>query len=274
MNDPQPFGAHAPTGFARWALERTRALPNRWASRRLAFVLRRLAVRSLRGRPIDTETLGARMRLYPYNNVCEKRILFTPQFFDPQERAILEERIGERFTFVDIGANVGAYALFVAARAGATGRVLAVEPQPDIFDRLTYNIGQNPFGTVKAVACAIADKTGELTLFLDPSNNGESSVKVVSSSPTGVVRVPAVTLLDLLKQESIAQVDAVKLDVEGAEDLILAPFLRDAPVSLHPALLVLEDARSQWQIDLPALLEREGYRLLAQTRLNLVYEKR
>ncbi|HEV2556998.1 MAG TPA: FkbM family methyltransferase [Microvirga sp.] len=274
MNDPEPFGSHTPTGFARWAIERTRAMPDRWAGRRLAYFLRHLAVQSLDGQPLDVETLGARMRLYPYNNVCEKRILFTPQFFDPQERAILEERIGERFTFVDIGANVGAYALFVAARAGATGRVLAVEPQPDIFDRLTYNIGQNPFGTVKAVACAIADKTGELTLFLDPSNNGESSVKVVSSSPTGAVRVPAVTLLDLFKQESITHVDAVKLDVEGAEDLILDPFFRNAPRSLHPTLLVLEDARNQWQIDLPALLERQGYRLLAQTRLNLVYEKR
>ena len=96
MTDPRPFGAHAPTGFARWAIERTRALPDRWASRRLAFVLRRLAIQSLDGRPVDVEALGARMRLYPYNNVCEKRILFTPQFFDPQERAILEVRIGER----------------------------------------------------------------------------------------------------------------------------------------------------------------------------------
>ena len=74
-----------------------------------------------------------------------------------------------RFTFVDIGANVGAYSLFVAARAGGTARILAVEPQPDIFDRLAYNISLNPFGTIKAVDCAVADKTGELTLFLDPA---------------------------------------------------------------------------------------------------------
>ncbi|HEX2509124.1 MAG TPA: FkbM family methyltransferase [Microvirga sp.] len=273
MNDPLPFGVHAPTGFARWALERTRALPDRWASRRLAFILRRLAVQSLDGRPLDVETLGARMRLYPYNNVCEKRILFTPQFFDPQERAILESRIGERFSFVDIGANVGAYALFVAARAGATGRILAVEPQPEIFDRLAYNIRLNPFGTVKAVACAVADKAGELTLFLDPGNKGESSVKIVSSSQTGAVRVPAVPLLDLLNQEGFTAVDAVKLDVEGAEDLILGPFFRDAPAKLHPSLLIIEDGRDQWQMDLSALLERKGYRLVAQTRLNLVYER-
>ena len=83
------------------------------------------------------------------------------------------------FTFVDVGANIGGYSLFVAAHAGPRPRILAVEPQPDVFDRLTYNIRQNPFGTVKAVACAVADKAGEVTLFLDARNRGESSVKIV-----------------------------------------------------------------------------------------------
>ena len=134
-----------------------------------------------------------------------------------------------------MGANVGWYALFVAQEAGPPrARILAVEPQPDIFDRLTYNIRQNPFGTIKAVACAVADKTGELTLFLDPRNKGESSVKIVGSSQTDAIRVPAVTLLDLLSREGFTDVDAIKLDVEGAEDLILDPFFRDAPASLYP----------------------------------------
>lgn len=273
MNDPRPFGAYAPSGFAQWAIERTRTLSGGWASRRLAFLLRRLAVKALKGKPLDVETLGARMRLYPYNNVCEKRILFTPQFFDPQERALLATKIRDGFTFVDVGANVGGYALFVAARAGGSARILALEPQPEIFDRLTYNIRQNPFGTIKAIACAVADKTGELTLFLDPRNKGESSVKIVGSSQSNAVRVPAVTLLDLLQQEGFAQVDAVKIDVEGAEDLILDPFFRDAPASLHPSLIIIEDGRGQWQMDLPKLLESHGYRLILQTRLNLVYEK-
>jgi len=274
MTDPRPFGTYAPTGISRWVLERTRALSDVWLSRRLAFLLRRIAIRSLKGAPLDVETLGAKMRLHPYNNVSERRILFTPQFFDPQERAILEAHIKEGFTFVDVGANIGAYALFVAARAGATARILAVEPQPEIFDRLTYNIRQNPFGTVKAVACAVADKPGELQLFLDPRNKGESSVKIVGSGQAKAIPVPAVTLLDLLKTEGFNRLDAIKLDVEGAEDIILGPFFRDAPMSLHPSLLLLEDGRGQWQIDLPKLIEENGYELLVQTRRNLVYRKR
>jgi FkbM family methyltransferase len=273
MNELRPFGALAPSGFARWAIERTRALPQGWAARRMAMMLRHIALRVMKRAPVDQETFGIRMRLYPYNNICEKRILFTPQYFDPQELKLLEGRITDRFTFVDIGANVGWYSLFVASKAGPASRILALEPQPDIFDRLTYNIRLNPFGTIKAIACAVADKTGELTLFLDQKNRGESSVKIVGSSQSDTLRVPAVTLLDLLRRENFAKVDAVKLDVEGAEDLILDPFFRDAPASLHPSLLIIEDGREQWQMDLPKLLEQHGYRLILQTRLNLVYER-
>jgi len=273
MNDAAPFGTYAPTGFVRWAIERTRALPDVWPAWRILFVLRRLAASFLKGAPVDVERLGARLRLYPYNNICEKKVLFTPQFFDPEELAILETRIRDGFTFIDIGANIGLYALFVAARAGPGARILAVEPQPKVFDRLVYNIRLNPFGTVKAVACAIADKRGELTMFLDPKNSGESSVKIVASSEARTVRVPATTLLDLIRSEGFGRVDAVKLDVEGAEDIILEPFFRDAPPDLHPSFLIVEDGSRQWQSDLPGLLADKGYRLAARTRLNLLFER-
>jgi hypothetical protein len=98
-------------------------------------------------------------------------------------------------------------------------------------------------------------------------------VQIVGSGQAGSVRVPAVTLLDLLKAEGFTRVDAVKLDVEGAEDLILEPFFRDAPVSLYPSLLIVEDERKQWQVDVPQLLEEKGYRLLLHTKSNFVYER-
>ena len=273
MNDSRPFGTFAPSGFTSWVIERMRRMPEGWAPRRLALMLRRIVLGSLKGLPVDLDIFGVRMRLYPYNNVCEKRLLVTPQYFDPEELALLTSRVRSDYTFVDVGANVGWYALFVAAKAGPSSRILAVEPQPEIFDRLTFNIRQNPFGTVKAVACAVADKTGELTLFLDPNNRGESSVKIVGSSQMDAIRVPAVTLLDLFTREGFSRVDAVKLDVEGAEDLILKPFFRDAPQSLYPSLLIIEDGRDSWQTDLQKLLESKGYRQIMRTRMNLVFER-
>ncbi len=274
MKDTQPYGTYAPTGLVARIARRTGRLSyGSWGARRLALFLRRVGIGLLRGKPLDVERYGARMRLYPYNNNCEKKVLFTPQFFDPEERELLERHLEPGCTFLDIGANIGAYALFVAAFAGPRARILAVEPQPDVFDRLTYNIAQNPFGTVKAVACAVADKAGELTLFVDPRNRGESSLKIVGTNEGAQIRVPAVTLLDLAQGEGITRIDAIKLDVEGAEDLILEPFFRTAPASLHPRLLLVENGTDQWQIDLPALLQANGYRLLARTRLNLIFER-
>lgn len=275
--DEKPFGAFAPKGLLARVIAWTRGAPDSFLGRKFAYALRRFGLRRLAGKPVDIESMGARMRLYPDGNVCEKRVLFTPQYFDALERDLLAAQLHDGFRFIDIGANVGAYSLFLAAKAGPTARILAVEPQPEVFSRLAYNIAQNPFGTVKAVACALADKPGELTLFLDSANRGESSVRILRSG-TGAtvttVRVPAVTLLALMESEGYDRLDAIKLDVEGAEDLILEPFLRDAPQHLWPAFIIIEDSRERWQTDLAGLLEANGYEMTAKTRLNLVFERK
>lgn len=273
MTESAAFGTYAPRGIVRRLVGLARAMPDTWLGRRCMLALRRVAMRRMKGMPVDTEALGFRMRVRPYANICEKRMLFAPSHFDPTELALLERAIRPGFVFLDIGANVGAYALFVASRAGPDARIVAIEPQPEIFDRLSFNIRLNAFSTVKALACAIADKAGPVTLFVDPRNAGESSVKIVTSSAAGSLRVDALTLLGLVEGEGFERVDAAKLDVEGAEDLILEPFLRSAPAALLPRLLIVEDGASRWQVDLPALLAETGYRLVTRTRLNLVFER-
>jgi FkbM family methyltransferase len=218
--------------------------------------------------------MGARLRLYPFDNLCEKRILFTPQYFDEAERRLIRSRIRDGFVFVDVGANIGGYALSVAAAAGPDAHILAVEPQPEIFERLVYNIAQNPSGAVKAVACALGEQDGELTLFLHGTNRGASSIRFVPSGGRGeTVKVPSKTLLTLAREEGLARIDAAKLDVEGAEDLILMPFLRDAPETLWPRLLILSKLARRWQADLPGALAARGYRRTRETRHNLVFER-
>jgi FkbM family methyltransferase len=268
------YGSYEAKGLVASILRMTRKATDSWMSRRLVFGLRRLAILRLGGKPVDTEVLGGRMRLWPYRNVCEKRILFTPQFFDPVELAALKSRLKDNFVFLDIGANIGGYAVFVAAHAGPTARVLAVEPQPDIYARLVYNLRLNPFSTVKAVACAVADKEGALTLFVDPENSGESSVKIMTGvTMAGSIKVPSKRLLTMLEEEGFTHVDAAKLDTEGAEDLILDTFFKEAPESLWPRLLIMERGNARWHVDLPALLVGHGYRVVDETRNNVIYER-
>lgn len=265
-----PFGTYAPNRFQRAIIALTRRMPDSWLGRRLAFALRKPVILSL-NHPLDVEALGQKLRLYPFNNVCEKRILFTPQFFDARERAILADLVHDGFVFIDIGANIGGYALFVAGIAGPRARILAIEPQPIVFERLIYNISANPAGTVKAIACAVMDREGDFTLFLNADNRGGSSIKTMASDGDGTsVRVPAKTLLSLVLDENLPRIDAIKLDVEGSEDLILVPFFRDAPEHLWPTTIIMERGSGRWQTDCVELALANGYRILAETNMNAV----
>jgi FkbM family methyltransferase len=147
-----------------------------------------------------------------------------------------------------------------------------VEPQPAVFERLCDNIRLNPGRAVKAVDCAVADLDGEVRLFVDSANRGETGVRYVrQGGGEAGVPVPAKTLLSLLREEGLDRLDAVKLDVEGAEDLILEPFFTTAPQSLWPRMIVIEDGRRSWQVDLLTLFTRSGYRQKAATKRNFVY---
>jgi FkbM family methyltransferase len=272
VNDLSPFGRHAPVGLAGAILEMTRACPASWAGARRAFFLRSLAVQLLSGRPLDVEALGARMRLYPSNNTCEKRLLFTPHYFDPAERALLMNVASEDLHFVDIGASAGPYALFMAGLSGARAQILAIEPNPVIFERLVYNIRQNPFATVKALDCAVADREGEITLFLDAQNQGRTSVRI-SDAQGGSLKVHARTLKAILLSEAYERIDALKIDVSGAEDVILEPFFREAAPQLWPRLILCARANAGWSVDLERMMPAYGYREVLRSRENIGWQR-
>ncbi len=272
--EPQPFGTYAPNPLLQHILRATRVTSHTWAGKRRAIFLRAAAMKQLGARPVDIEALGARLRVHPQHNVCEKRILFTPHYFDEPERDFLTQRLRPGCTFIDIGANIGGYALHVAATMGAGARIIAVEPLDCLFERLVVNIKLNAFATIKALDCAIADKDGEVTLFVDDRNEGDSSIRLFNRGHAGDMRqVPAVTLMSLISRERVTHIDALKLDVEGAEDIILEPFFAHAPPALHPRLLLIPDLGRIWPTDLVSLIEQHNYRAVLHTRSNIAFEK-
>lgn len=115
--------------------------------------------------------------------------------------------------FVDVGSNVGSYALW-AGDCGA--EVIAVEPNADAARRLRENVALNDFA-VEVVECGLANHAGEglFTQDLDTVNH-----LLLQGEPGGTaVRTP-VTTLDLLLAGRRAR--GVKIDVEGAERLVLS----------------------------------------------------
>lgn len=280
-SDLSAFGAHRPGTFVGAMLALTRRLPANRLGLRLSMPLRRLAINALDGAPVDTEIWSQRLRLYPHANGCEKNALFTPQLFDRAELEILATAVdakvaaGQAFTFVDLGANVGLYSLFVAGRAGEAARILAIEPQPGIVDRLAYNLGLNTSACVSILRAAIADAESEMELVLDPRDSGGTHLNKSGAPATGAdaVRVPCRPLLAALDQAEIGEIDVLKVDIEGAEDIALAPFFRDAPQARLPTLLLIEDRPEDWSVDLYDLLRERGYMLEQRLRQNCVFRR-
>ncbi|HWP27884.1 MAG TPA: FkbM family methyltransferase [Xanthobacteraceae bacterium] len=273
------FGALAPGWFDHAVITLTSSLPDNWLGLRLAIGLRRLATMRLAAGALDVERWGLRMRLHPRDNGCEKRVLFTPQMFDSLERRELSKDIakakagGRRFVFIDIGANVGLFSLFVAADAGRNAQILAIEPEPGNFARLQFNRDANPGLRIHPLALALGEEEGEAVIVPHAFDRGGTRTRKPGPEDRDAVRVRCRPLLPVLTEQGIASVDAVKIDVEGAEDKVLVPFFRDAPAALWPGLILIEDTSNIWSADLFSLLAARGYRIDARSRQNVVLRR-
>ncbi len=277
--DNPEFGALAPGWLDRAVIAVTRRMPNSWLGLRLAILLRRAVTMRLPypAGALDVERWGLKLRLHPRDNGCEKNLLFTPQMYEPTELGELGADIDRArqqkapFVFVDIGANVGLFSLFVAARAGAAARILAIEPEPGNFRRLNFNVTINPGAPIAIFPMALSDDADGLAVQLDRRDRGGTrTVKAGTGAPAGTLRVPSQPLLRLLEQEQVGAVDALKIDVEGFEDVILGPFFQNAPAHLLPRLIIIEDCRGSWTSDLMAAMAAKGYRVVTRSKLNFI----
>jgi FkbM family methyltransferase len=141
-------------------------------------------------------------------------------------------------TVLDVGANVGYYALLAAREVGPDGRVIAFEATPAVAARLAENVKLNALGNVTVVHAAVCDRAGEIEFRLqDDDSEGNSLVNFATDWPT--VKVPAVSLDDYAAAHNIDRVDVMKVDVEGAEPMVLAGAKRllSGPT---PPVLILE----------------------------------
>jgi FkbM family methyltransferase len=201
------------------------------------------------------------MRLWLKDNACERRLMITPQFFDRQELAVLQSVVGQGFQFVDLGANAGIYSIFVGRLAGPDARILAIEPQPAMLVRLRDNIALNNLHVLIAET-AISDLDGDAEFAVDSSNLGYTSLHTErrGRGQRSIVRMRTRTLIDVVREAGFERIDALKADIEGAEDRAIIPFFEAAAPALWPELLIIEDNRGEWEQDCFAFLDERGYR--------------
>jgi len=265
-NDPAapPFGAFAPTRAQAAVI----ALAHRSRLKRGAFrpMLSRL-VNLLRAGPVDVRYQGAAFRFYHQTSATERGALFNPDY-NLEELDFLRAHTPPGGVFVDVGANVGTYAMALARHVGESGKVIAIEPHPVTHARLAFNRAASGFTQVVLVAAAAGPADGELMIETDGNNLGASHI-VSGKSLGDAIRVPSLRLRRILGDAGIDHVDALKIDVEGFEDRVLTGFFREALPSLWPRAVVIEHlSRNEWQDDCIAGMRARGYSEAGGTRSN------
>jgi FkbM family methyltransferase len=265
-NDPSPapFGAFAPNAAQAAII----SLAHRSRLKRGAFrpMLSRL-VNLLRAGPVDVSYQGASFRFYHQASATERGALFNPEY-NREELDFLRANTPLGGVFVDVGANVGTYALVLARHVGPDGKVIAVEPHPVTHARLKFNDKASGNTQTRLVAAAAGPADGELMIETDGDNLGASHI-VTGTAGANAIKVPSLRLQRILEESGVAKVDALKIDIEGFEDRALVPFFREASPALWPRAVVIEHlSRGEWQEDCIADMIARGYREAGKTRSN------
>jgi FkbM family methyltransferase len=259
-----PFGVFAPTRAQAAII----AAAHRSRLKRGAFrpMLSRL-INRLRAGPIDVFYQGAAFRFHHQASATERGALFNPDY-NLEELQFLRLNTPRGGVFVDVGANVGTYAMVLARHVGRDGKVIAIEPHPITHARLAFNRTASDFTQVRLVAAAAGPSDGELMIETDGDNLGAS--RVVSRKPPGnAIKVPSLRLQRIVEDAGIGRVDALKIDVEGFEDRVLVGFFSHAPQRLWPRAVVIEHlSRGEWLDDCIADMRERGYGEAGKTRSN------
>lgn len=226
--------------------------------------------------PFDVEVdQGVFARLYPGGNRCEKRAFAGVQVWDPTERLALKAAIDSKsdapFVFLDVGANVGLYSLYVNAYAQHADRpshIIAIEPGVETCARLEVNIAASK-ANIQIIRAAVSDAPGTGHLGGGDINRGEAKLSAQSGDTETVV---IDTLPRIARTLGLTRIDAMKLDIEGHDLKALTTFFEDASAKLHPALLILETGREAVSPLIELCLAKD-YVVAERSKLNTILKK-
>jgi FkbM family methyltransferase len=188
--------------------------------------------------------------------------------WQPEVWNALQPSLDNGSVFFDVGAHIGYFSMKAARLVGDTGRVLAFEPNPETLKLLSDNVAANSAQnvTVEPIACTDTEQT--LTFYAAAvENTGMSSLSKKNAEVDGAApktyNVRGRPIDDVVRELNLARVDAMKLDVEGAEVLVLRGSVETLK-RFHPKLVIEEipDELASFHTsmaDVKTILEGAGY---------------
>jgi FkbM family methyltransferase len=186
--------------------------------------------------PAVVERYSARIHLNPNDPVVSGAVAL--HVYEKPETRFFLQAIRPGAMFLDIGANVGYYSALALARIGPSGRVIAVEPDPEAFEYLQRTVAANGADRATLINQGLADKPGTLRLYRNPSNRGDNRF-YPNDLASGYLEVEVARADDVLAGLGIGRVDLIKMDVQGFEGQVLAGLERT--IRNSPGLVMLSE---------------------------------
>lgn len=216
------------------------------------------------GRIVTRVLLSPSLRkVAPARALYARLYLLGKRLAERREQGFFRRQVTSGMVVFDVGANAGFYTTLFAELAGPSGRVHSFEPDPLSFGLLKRRTEGR--ANVTANQMAVGDHTGHITLYCNRSNRADNRVHASLGSETAeTVEVPLTTLDDYCEVHKIDHIDAVKMDIQGAEVAALRGF-RQTLARTRPQWLMIEfspehlRAAGSGPEDFWAILDELGY---------------
>ena len=192
-------------------------------ARFLVHTYRRRCIEAMRGQPQWRRVPAGFWMLIDPNEWLGRTIMMG--YFESHLTYLIQQILQRGDLVVDVGANVGYIALWMARAVGDTGCVLAIEPVRLAYDRLIQNIERNRMRSIRCVQCAAGSHEGNLQIWVVPHKLWLSSVfnKAHEQGLLETIRVAPVDTIvaESLNEDALSRIAFVKIDVEGYEPPVL-----------------------------------------------------
>lgn len=131
----------------------------------------------------------------------------------------LQSIISPKDVLVDVGANYGDYTDFFRKQLDGNGKIYSIELHPETFTRLKNKFEE--FENIKVLNFAVCNNTGEVEYFAgkDAWTNNIIGHDMSFNKNASLGKIQSIRLDELLENEK--KIKLIKIDVEGAEKLVL-----------------------------------------------------
>lgn len=185
------------------------------------FERQREALSRKQDRPSSIQFLGHDFELHHSNEgVTEELRLFGVH--EPSATAAYLDTLSPGDHILDVGSNLGYYLLLAAQKVGSTGRLLGFEPAPGVYEVLERNVRKSGFTNIQVAPYAMGASTGTLQFYESEIPNWGSIFQDNRLQQTRATTVQARTVDDLVANSPGFHPKALRMDVEGAELMVLA----------------------------------------------------